>query len=306
MNAMSAPVALFTFNRPYHTRRTVESLLANPGSEQTDLVIFSDGPRNESDANAVAEVREYLHSIEGFRKVTIVERETNMGLADSIIGGVTEVVEVHGRVVVVEDDMVTSPRFLRYMNDALERYEAEERVMHVSGYMFPIGHADLAQTFFLRVMLCWGWGTWARAWSCYARDAESIDRKFSAEMRREFNLSDSNDFWGQLQANREGTIDTWAVFWYANIFLRNGLCLNPAASLVHNIGHDGTGTYCGNPGEIDEKLGERPVTEWPPSVIEDRVASARLARYFRESTGFAARLARRWRGLGRRLRVLQE
>lgn len=305
MNPRSAPVALFTFNRPRHTRRTLECLLANHGSEQTDLFVFCDGPRSAADASAVAEVREYLHSIRGFRRTTITEREANCGLANSIIGGVTEIVSTHGRVIVVEDDMVTSPHFLRYMNDALERYEREERVMHVSGYMFPIEHENLGQAFFLKVMLCWGWGTWARAWNCYTRDADSIDRQFTAEMKREFNLGGSNDFWGQLQANRGGTIDTWAVFWYASIFLRNGLCLNPAVSLVHNIGHDGTGIHCGDAGEIDEKLNDRPVTEWPSSVIEDRVGSARLAQYFRDSSGFAARLVRKWRGLGRRLRGSQ-
>jgi hypothetical protein len=302
MSTALAPVALFVFNRPHHTRQAVESLLANRGSERTELFIFSDGPRAVADTDDVAEVRKYLRTIEGFLRTTIIERDRNVGLANSIIGGVTEVVNRFGRVIVMEDDLVTSPYFLRYMNDALERYQDEERVMHVSGYMFPIRPADLGETFFIKAMLCWGWGTWARAWNCYRRDADSVDRQFTAQMKREFNLDDANDFWGQVEANRSGRIDTWAIFWYASIFLKNGLCLNPTVSFVHNIGHDGSGTNCGDVGAIGEKLNHQPVADWPPSVVEDRVAAARLARYFKESSRLPIRVARKWRGLIDRLR----
>ncbi len=121
-----APVALFVYNRPDHTRQTIEALLANPLANQTPLHVFSDAPRNESASLAVAEVRSYIRSIAGFKSVTIIERETNFGLARSIIDGVTALSEECGRVIVMEDDLITSPHFLSYMNDALTHYENED------------------------------------------------------------------------------------------------------------------------------------------------------------------------------------
>ena len=143
-----APVVLFVYARPWHARRTVEALAANADAPETDLVIFSDAARNEKDAPAVREVREWLPSITGFRSVTIHERQENLGLADSIINGVSSVISRYGRVIVVEDDLITSPYFLRYMNDALELYAHDDKVMHVAGYMFPMDTDGLPETVF--------------------------------------------------------------------------------------------------------------------------------------------------------------
>src|SRR5436190_13338282 len=152
-----APIALFAYNRPMHIRRTVESLLANEMAAAADLYIFSDGPRSPRQEPIVAEVRRYAGSVSGFRSVTVVERPTNLGLANSVIDGTTRLIREFGRVIVVEDDLVVSPRFLEYMNRALERYQDDDSVMQVSGYMFPIDVAAETDAFFMPFTTSWGW-----------------------------------------------------------------------------------------------------------------------------------------------------
>ena len=143
------PIILFVYNRPWHTRQTVKALQKNELAGRSDLFIFSDGPKDEQTEKAVQKVREYIHTIDGFQTVTIREREENWGLANSIIDGVTQIVNEYGRVIVLEDDLMTSPFFLRYMNDALNLYECEEKVISIHGYIYPLSE-KLPSTFFLR------------------------------------------------------------------------------------------------------------------------------------------------------------
>ena len=235
MNENYSPVALFVYNRLDHTRSTVESLMNNKGADKTEVFVFSDGPKSSVDNTAVNDVREYIKSISGFKSVKVIERETNYGLANSIVDGVTSICDAFGRVIVLEDDLVSSPYFLQYMNDALEEYENNERVMHISGYMCPIKNDDLPETFFYRVTTCWGWATWQSAWQHFDRDIPKIDKAFTRKMRIEFNVDGRSDFWNYIEKNNQGIINTWAIFWYASVFLRKGLCLHPARSYIENI-----------------------------------------------------------------------
>lgn len=242
-----ATVALFVYNRPSHTRQTVEALLMNQLAKVSDLIIFSDAPKSEEQAEAVLAVRDYIHKIEGFKSVTIIEREKNFGLARSIIEGVTSVVNECGRIIVLEDDLVVAPHFLDFMNEALEVYAGEDRVMHISGYMYPTGNTALPETIFLRVSSCWGWATWARAWNAFNPDAQNLlDTLRAKKLEYEFDVHGAVSYVKMLQNQASDGIDSWAIRWYASVFLNGGLCLHPAISLVRNIGHDGTGVHCGS------------------------------------------------------------
>lgn len=238
-----APIALFVYNRPAHTRQTVEALQKNELAGDSDLFVFSDAPKTAAQADAVREVREYIEQIGGFRSVAIIERKSNLGLARSIIDGVTRLCKEQGRVIVLEDDLVTSPYFLRFMNEALDMYEHEERVMHVSGSVYPVGNMG-DENFFLRIPLCWGWGTWERAWRHFSKNHD-VMQQFDKEMRKEFTFNHTFDVWHQLELNKRGAISTWFVYWYATLFFRKGLALFPGKSLVRNIGMDGSGMHCG-------------------------------------------------------------
>ena len=168
---MLAPIALFVYGRADLTRRTLDALAANPLADRSELIIFSDGPRKPDDGPKIEAVRNLVADVKGFARVEIVAAPTNLGLAQSIKGGVTRVAGAFGRVIVLEDDIETSPHFLAYMNDGLDRYAGEARVAAVSGYHPPMDIA-LPETFFQRDAECWGWGTWQRAWSGFETDGK--------------------------------------------------------------------------------------------------------------------------------------
>nr|WP_320166838.1 methyltransferase domain-containing protein [uncultured Methylophaga sp.] len=239
-----APIILFVYNRPWHTKQTVEALQKNSLAAGSELFIYSDAAKSESAKKDVDEVRGYIRTITGFKKLTIIEREKNWGLADSIIDGVTDVINRFGRIIVLEDDIVTSPYFLQFMNDALGFYQNEKNVWHISGWNYPIPSDGIHDVFLSRLMSCWGWATWADRWMFYEKNSDSIIASFKKEDINAFNIDGEANFFEQVVQNKKGTINTWAIFWYAVIFQNNGLCLSPVTSYVLNIGLDGSGENC--------------------------------------------------------------
>jgi hypothetical protein len=246
------PIVLFVYNRPDHTHQTIAALQQNELASESELIIYSDAAKNPQAKEKVQEVRDYIKSIDGFKKITIIERDRNWGLANSIIDGVSTIINQYGKVIVLEDDLVTSPYFLKYMNDALEFYQHEPKVMHISGWNYPIDPSGLQDTFLWRVMNCWGWATWADRWQYFEKNPEKLISTWNKEKIKRFDLDMNNaGFWSQVIANHKGKINTWAIFWYASIFEKNGLCLNPTKSLVNNVGHDGSGEHCGSSNNFD-------------------------------------------------------
>lgn len=276
---MYSPVVIFTFNRPSHLRRTLQALAANTLAVQTPLVAYSDAARNTKDAPLVDEVRDILKNTTGFASVTVNNRERNIGLADSIVDGVSDVIRRYGRAVVLEDDIIVSPYFLDYMNTALARYEHEERVMHIAAHMLRIPVMRLPESFFLRQSSCWGWATWERAWQHFHRQGEKFIRSFTPDDIIRFNLDGAYDYWGQLLANENGLLKTWAVYWYACVFSQGGLCLHPRQSLAQNIGFDGSGENCAV-GESDVPVFRTKSPSFYPDFFEEHGPAMR--RYKRE------------------------
>lgn len=278
---MYAPITLFVYNRPTHTRRTIEALQKNILAKDSDLIIYSDAAKKPEAAEGVREVREYIRSISGFRSVSFVERDKNWGLANSIIDGVTAVVNEYGRIIVLEDDLETSPYFLSYMNDALAYHENTSEVMHVSGCRYPVESFGTDDTFFLHVPLCWGWATWRRAWSTFEKNISIMDR-FDKNMVKHFNFGNTYPYWQQLELNRSGVLNTWFVFWYANVFLRGGLSLFPSRSLVRNIGMDGSGVHSGKSADYEVELSKAPVKIAMIPLVESKDGYERHKRYFQK------------------------
>jgi hypothetical protein len=276
-----APILLFVYNRPWHTQQTLEALQKNELADQSDLIIYSDAPKNDQAWSQVQEVRDYLKTISGFKSIQIIEREENWGLAKSIISGVTETVNQYGKIIVLEDDIVTSPAFLSFMNQALDFYQNQPKVWHISGWNYPIDPSGLGDTFLWRVMNCWGWATWADRWAHFEKNPQALMHNWSEQQKHHFDLDGSGVFWHQVTANAEGKMNTWAIFWYATIYEKNGLCLNPTQTYVDNIGHDGSGVHCGDAGKqelviVNQNLPHQFTTNYQ----ENTLAVQRIKEYY--------------------------
>lgn len=241
-----APIIVFAYDRPDHLRRTLDALAKNDLASQSELYIYCDGAKETAPAEQVERIKEnrkVAHGADGFKSVTIIEREKNVGLKANIVGAVTEIVNKYGRVITLEDDIVTSTGFLRFMSDALELYKDDEQVMHISGYMWPHRYR-LPETFFYPVPYPGGgWATWQRAWKHYTDDTKSLYDYWCTRWD-EFNKFGDNYLQKQLEANYHGTMKTWFIKWHAVMLKMNALTLYPGQSLTNNIGFDDQATNC--------------------------------------------------------------
>jgi len=280
-----APIALFVYNRPQHTERTLKFLQQNELAAESRLFIFSDGEKTDYDKEKVAEVRAIINKVDGFKSVKIFERKENAGLANAVIEGVTRLIEDYDQVIVFEDDLITSPHTLTYFNNALNRYRDEEKVMHIGAYMYPLKTKNLPQSFFYRAATSWGWATWGRAWKNFEPDINILIKQFDKKKKSAFSIENKMNFWKQMQEFKKGKNNSWAIRWYASIFLKGGLTLNPTQSLVNNIGHDGTGVHSGINDIYNVVINPKPIVDFPVAIKEDKYAYQTIKAFLAQRKG---------------------
>lgn len=243
MMTQLAPIALFVYNRLDNTKETIEHLKANLLSEQSELYIFSDGGKDEKSWEKVNKLRAYLHTITGFKSITIVERPVNFYLERNIIEGISEVLEKRDKIIVLEDDICTSPYFLKYMNEALDLYQDEPRVMHIAGFT-NLDLKNRLHTYFTPHMTGWGWATWKDRWMNHFVHYQSRQEALSGLTEQDKNEIQYGGAFQCLKSLDKDPIP-WDICWEIAIYKANGLCLHPYHTLVKNIGIYG-GTHFGS------------------------------------------------------------
>jgi len=268
-----SPIALFAYNRPDHLARTIEALRQNKLASESELYIFCDGPKKAEHQADVKKVRKIAHSIDGFLKVNIIESDINKGLANSVIEGVSRLLQTYDRVIVMEDDMITTEPFLNYMNEALEFYQNKKDIYSITGYSFPI---SIPKDYTLDVYASprpssWGWGTWNDRWS--KADWQVGDRNVflsDKNIQNQFNLG-GVDLSKMLTRQLHGEIDSWAIRWAYTHFKQNGLCVYPVHSYINNIGNDDSGTHAKSVNKYNwPVLNTKPTTLTYPLSNKDR------------------------------------
>lgn len=239
-----APIILFVYNRPEHTKKTLESLKINELASDSSLFIFSDGSKKEDDKKSVDEARKYVSNISGFKEINIILREKNLGLANSVISGVTEVIDKFGKAIVLEDDIVTSKYFLTFMNEALDFYEPDKKIYSISGYNFPIKIPESYrhQIYISTRPSSWGWATWKDRWEKAIWNPEQVLDLVNHKLLNQFLDNAGKDLSPMLLKSLEGRINSWAVKWVFTHIYSQSFSLFPTKSLTKNIGADATGT----------------------------------------------------------------
>lgn len=243
MNNKLAPILFFVYNRPNHTKQTIEALKQNELAKESELFIYSDAAKNKNDAIKVKKVRDYINKIDGFKKITITNRNHNWGLANSIIDGVTKIVNKYGKVIVLEDDLLTNSYFLKFMNMALEMYKHETKVASIHGYIYPI--KNLPETFFIKGADCWGWATWKNKWSVFEKDGKKLLNEIkNRKLQKEIDFNNSYSYIKMLENQIKGKNNSWAIRWYISTFLKDMVTLYPGQSYVQNIGFGSEANHC--------------------------------------------------------------
>ena len=288
---MYAPIALFVYKRLEHTREAIRALQCNDLAKDSPLIIFSDYAKSPSEVDQVLSVREFCKNISGFKSVQIIERSHNLGLAQSIITGVTEVLSSYDQIIVIEDDLVVAPYFLKFMNDGLRKYEENDRVISIHGYVYPTKNI-LPLNFFLRGADCWGWATWKRGWSLFNQNGAILIKELkSRNLLSEFDFNRAYPFSKMLKDQIRGRNDSWAVRWYASAFLANRLTLYPGKSLIQNMGFDGKGSHCSPTQIFDVDLTHDPVEIADIPVVSSALAFSEFENFYHSSRrSFSTRL----------------
>lgn len=241
----TAPIVLFCYNRIGHLKKTLNSLKRNKLSKFSKLIIFSDGPKNKLDELKIKNLRKYLRKIKGFKSIDIKEQINNKGLAQSIIDGLNLIFTKHSSAIILEDDLVVSRNFLTYMNDGLNYFRNNDKVISIHGYTYPLEvNKNDPEYFFLKGADCWGWATWAKSWRIFEKNGRKLQSKIiDKKQNSEFNFNNSFDYMKMLNNQIIGKNNSWAIRWYASAFLKNKLTLYPKKTFVKNIGTDGSGTH---------------------------------------------------------------
>lgn len=231
-----APIVLFTYNRLNLLKLCINSLKKNEFSKYSKLYIYSDGPKNSSDKVRIKKVRKYLKKIHGFKKKIIVLRKNNFGLTRNIINGVTNTIKKEKKIIVLEDDLIVSKYFLKFMNEALNKYKKQKKIWHISGWNYNLKIDIHEDSYFTRGMNCWGWATWHDRWKYFEKKPKKIINTWDKKKIKGFNFDNSINFYSQILRNYNNKLNSWAIFWYASIYSNKKLCLNPTKSLTQNLG----------------------------------------------------------------------
>ncbi|WP_229219099.1 glycosyltransferase [Dyadobacter sediminis] len=239
-----APVVLFCYNRPWHLRQTIESLQLNLLASQSELIIYSDGPKLPPDEPFIADIRNYIADLKGFKSVKVIAAEKNNGLAKSVIKGVSDVLEKYEKIIVLEDDMLTTPDFLTFMNEALHIYQERKDIFSVTAYSPPIEvPAAYRHDLYLAPRASsWGWGTWKSRWQHADWDVNDFDSLKKDPGKKQAFTQGGEDLWPMLAKQQLGTIDSWAIRWTYSQFKNSAYGVYPVKSKIKNIGTDGSGT----------------------------------------------------------------
>lgn len=282
-----APIVVFIYNRPHYLKETLEALSKNEESKNSTLYIYCDGPKegsSQKELEKIASARAVAREKQWCKEVIIIENNTNMGLSKAIISGVTEIIEKHGRIIVLEDDLVTSKYFLNYINTALNKYENNEEVISVVGFTYPIlFNDDYSGTYFIKNADCLGWATWKRGWDLFEADAiKLIHQLEEKKIVKDFDFNDQYPFMKMLRLVAEGKVNSWAIRWYASSFINDKLSLFPKKSLVRHIGNVGSNVKADNSDIFGWDLGNKPVKSYETTIAEKPENRKLLSLHFRK------------------------
>jgi len=240
-----APVALFVYNRPDHVEETIKHLVNNSLASETDLFIFSDAAKSDKDIKSVKKVRKVITKIKGFKKINIIERETNNGLAKSIITGVGEIIKEYKKVIVLEDDILTSESFLTFMNDCLDKYKDNFKIKSISGYNYPIKYPTQYKDdiYLSQRASSWGWATWENRWNEMRWDNEFYEKILNNKLVVSKIKKCCDDLYNMMLFQIDGRINSWAIKWVIMHIKNDQYSIFPSKSMGKNIGLDGSGVH---------------------------------------------------------------
>jgi hypothetical protein len=276
-------IAIFAFNRPKHLSECLSSLEKCTGFQNYEGTIFIEGARNEFEKSLVEECYVVADNFAREHHFNVIKRQSNLGLARSIRGGIDQIFESSSSIIVIEDDLVLHPGFLEFVSSGLVKYVDEKKVASISGYQYPIQRTPASAVFLLGAD-CWGWGTWSDRWADTNFDAPSLIHEIrERNLVEQFNLDGTNNYTAMLEQLIEGEIDSWALPWHASMYLQDRLTLYPPTSFVSNEGGDGSGTHFGINSIYSQEFKVTETIAFPDQISENILFREELCKFYRDN-----------------------
>ncbi|GAB3938576.1 glycosyltransferase family protein [Mucilaginibacter myungsuensis] len=281
---MFAPIVFFTYKRLTSVQKVIASLQKCQYVDQTEIYIFSDGPKTRAEVDKVNAVREYLRTIKGFKKVVLKFSDVNKGLATSIIEGITNIFQDNEAVIVLEDDLVVSKNFLAYMNQGIDYYKYNKKIFSISGYNIPM---KVSSSYPYDIYLTyrsssWGWASWRDRWETIDWEVKDYDEfRRSKDLKKAFNKGGS-DLTRMLRRQRMGQVNSWAIRWCYHQFKTNTYCVYPIVSKVKNIGFDITASNSNSYDRYNSPIDVSDKTQFKflPEVKQDATLQKKFSNFY--------------------------
>ena len=291
MNNNFAPILIFTYLRLRKLKNLINTLKKNEYSKNSDIYFFSDNAKYKKDIKKIKKVRNYINTISGFRKKTIIFRNKNFGNGRNIIEGVTEVLKKNKKIIILEDDLIIGKNFLHFMNTCLTKYKNYKKIWHIGGWSFNLNRNSSYDIFFSKSMQPWGWATWSDRWKYFEKNPKKLINFFEKDRNRiyKFNQNGIIDNFKQIVDNYNNKKNTWAIFWAAQIFKNNALCISPHKSLVKSNGFDNFSTHVHPKSIINviyrNKINSKEKFNLPKKILEDKEFNNDFKKFYHKQLG---------------------
>lgn len=290
-----APIALFVYNRYDHVKKVVNAIKKNSIAKKSKIYVFSDFSETDKEQKKIKKIRKYLKKINGFKKISIIERKKNYGTSKNITTGLNYIFKTYDKCIIIEDDILVSTNFLYQINYFLNKYNLKDKIASVEGHMYPVPFdKNISEYYFIRGAGCWGWGTWKKSWKNYEKSAQKLINKFNKNKNliRDFNYNNSYPYYKMLLKQLNTKKESWAIKWYASNFLKENYTLYFKNSLVKNIGLDGTGVNCKIDYNINQKkfLNKKINIDIKKKLKEDSYAKSQISKFLKNKFKFSKKL----------------
>lgn len=290
-----APIALFVYNRYDHVKKVVHAIKKNSIAKKSKIYVFSDFSKSKEEQKNIKKIRKYIKKINGFKKISIIERKKNYGTSKNITTGLKYIFKTYEKCIIIEDDILVSRNFLYQINYFLDKYNSNENIASVEGYMYPVSfNKNISEYYFIRGAGCWGWGTWKKSWKNYENSAQKLINKFHNDKNliRNFNYNNAYPYYKMLLKQLDTKKESWAIKWYASNFLKKNYTLYFKNSLVKNIGLDSTGVNCKIDYDINQKrfLNKKIIIDLKKKIAEDSYAKSQISKFLKNKFKFSKKL----------------
>ncbi len=292
---MDNAIIIFSYNRPNHLLKLLNSLKKNSFQNNQKIYFFCDGPKNKGDLIKIKKIKSIIHNSD-LKIVKKIYRKKNIGLSQNIIKGISSVLKISNSCIVIEDDLILNSSTIKYMNKMLEVFKNDNKIGSISAYSYLHNFKDFKnKKFYITKRHCsWCWGTWSRVWNKLNWDKINYDQHFSSNEEVKKFSNGGNDLNLLLWGQHKGLIDSWAIRFNYFSYKYKYLSIHPRYSMVLNDGQDMSGTHEKFKFKKKINFDFHPVLKSKKDILKSAIKSEYIDKYIKSTHRRSIKLSLRF------------